>query len=159
MTRKRSYVDRRYMEWLDEMDRRHDRAVKRIGFMPGVGDDTLHAPLASYDILDFIGSDAPSVSNDPLIDFVFADLTSRIVGSRWSDSWKVSPRQAHVLKWNTECWVLEKTRKAGDCGITENRTDPFTHDDSRMAKRRFEDSKTTIRGRGKGFEEWKSRGF
>ncbi|KAJ4471596.1 Metallo-dependent phosphatase-like protein [Lentinula aciculospora] len=82
---KRGFVDRRYMDWLDEMDRRHDGAVKRasqnltLGYVtsdscPGVGDDTLHAPLASYDIPDFIGSDALSTSNDTLIDFVFVDF-------------------------------------------------------------------------------------
>ncbi|KAJ3737648.1 Metallo-dependent phosphatase-like protein [Lentinula guzmanii] len=82
---KRGYVDRRYMDWLEDMDRRHDGAVKRasqnltLGYVtsdscPGVGDDTLHAPLASYDIPDFIGSVAPSASNDTLIDFVFVDF-------------------------------------------------------------------------------------
>ncbi|KAJ3797600.1 Metallo-dependent phosphatase-like protein [Lentinula aff. detonsa] len=82
---KRGYIDRRYMEWLDEMDRRHDGAVKRasqnstLGYVtsdscPGVGDDILHAPLASFDIPDFIGSDTPSLTNDTLIDLVFVDF-------------------------------------------------------------------------------------
>ncbi|KAJ3723158.1 WD40 repeat-like protein [Lentinula raphanica] len=31
---------------------------------------------------------------------------------------KSALRQAHVLKWNTESWTLEKTRKVGDRGIT-----------------------------------------
>ncbi|KIK61123.1 hypothetical protein GYMLUDRAFT_43221 [Collybiopsis luxurians FD-317 M1] len=81
---RRGYVDRRYMDWLDEMDRRHDGAVKRasqnltLGYVtsdscPGIGDDTLHAPLASYDIPDFIASDTPSLSNDTLIDLIFVD--------------------------------------------------------------------------------------
>ncbi|KAJ3865100.1 Metallo-dependent phosphatase-like protein [Lentinula novae-zelandiae] len=82
---KRGYVNMRYMEWLDEMDRRHDGAVKRasqnltLGYVtsdscPGVGDDTVHAPLASFDIPDFIGSDTPSLSNDSLVDLVFVDF-------------------------------------------------------------------------------------
>ncbi|KAJ3730292.1 Metallo-dependent phosphatase-like protein [Lentinula raphanica] len=82
---KRGYVDRRYMEWLDDMDRRHDGAVKRasqnltLGYVtsdscPGIGDDILHAPLASFDIPDFIGSDVPSLYNDTLIDLVFVDF-------------------------------------------------------------------------------------
>ncbi|KAJ4487149.1 5'-nucleotidase [Lentinula edodes] len=82
---KRGYVNMRYMEWLDEMDRRHDGAVKRasqnltLGYVtsdscPGVGDDTIHAPLASFDIPDFIGSDTPSLSNDSLVDLVFVDF-------------------------------------------------------------------------------------
>ncbi|KAF8829441.1 hypothetical protein HHX47_DHR3000938 [Lentinula edodes] len=82
---KRGYVNMRYMEWLDEMDRRHDGAVKRasqnltLGYVtsdscPGVGDDTIHAPLASFDIPDFIGSDTPSLSNESLVDLVFVDF-------------------------------------------------------------------------------------
>ncbi|KAJ3935973.1 MAG: Metallo-dependent phosphatase-like protein [Lentinula lateritia] len=82
---KRGYVNMRYMEWLDEMDRRHDGAVKRasqnltLGYVtsdscPGLGDDTIHAPLASFDIPDFIGSDTPSLSNDSLVDLVFVDF-------------------------------------------------------------------------------------
>ncbi|KAH7872015.1 Metallo-dependent phosphatase-like protein [Lentinula edodes] len=82
---KRGYVNMRYMEWLDEMDRRHNGAVKRasqnltLGYVtsdscPGVGDDTIHAPLASFDIPDFIGSDTPSLSNDSLVDLVFVDF-------------------------------------------------------------------------------------
>ncbi|KIK61122.1 hypothetical protein GYMLUDRAFT_43217 [Collybiopsis luxurians FD-317 M1] len=85
---KRGYVDRRYMEWLDEMDRRHDGAVKRaaknltLGYVtsdscPGVGDDILHAPLASFSIPDFIGSNNPSgsnVTNSTLVDLVFVDF-------------------------------------------------------------------------------------
>ncbi|KAJ3883143.1 WD40 repeat-like protein [Lentinula edodes] len=31
---------------------------------------------------------------------------------------KSTARQAHVLKWNTENWSVEKTRKVGDRGIT-----------------------------------------
>ncbi|KAJ3864885.1 WD40 repeat-like protein [Lentinula novae-zelandiae] len=31
---------------------------------------------------------------------------------------KSTARQAHVLKWNTENWTVEKTRKIGDRGIT-----------------------------------------
>ncbi|KAJ3803058.1 WD40 repeat-like protein [Lentinula aff. detonsa] len=31
---------------------------------------------------------------------------------------KSGPRQAHVSKWNTENWTVEKTRKVGDRGIT-----------------------------------------
>ncbi|KAE9403326.1 hypothetical protein BT96DRAFT_964523 [Gymnopus androsaceus JB14] len=85
---KRGYVDRRYMEWLDEMDRRHDGAVKRaaqnltLGYVtsdscPGIGDDILHAPLASFPTPDFIGSinnAPPSLSNDSLVDLVFVDF-------------------------------------------------------------------------------------
>ncbi|KAL0564808.1 hypothetical protein V5O48_017230 [Marasmius crinis-equi] len=81
----RGYVGKRYLEWLEEMDRRNDGAVRReaqnltVGYVtkdscPGVGDDTLHAPLQFFSTPDFIASKTPDVSRDTAIDLVFVDF-------------------------------------------------------------------------------------
>ena len=41
---------------------------------PGVGDDTLHAPLPFFSTPDFIGSQNPNVTDDTPIDLVFVDF-------------------------------------------------------------------------------------
>lgn len=41
---------------------------------PGVGDDTLHAPLPYYSVPDYIASTMPNVTNDTPIDLVFVDF-------------------------------------------------------------------------------------
>ena len=41
---------------------------------PGIGDDTLHAPLPFNKVPDFIGSIPPQVSTDAPIDLVFVDF-------------------------------------------------------------------------------------
>ncbi|KAG5352237.1 hypothetical protein C0989_003170 [Termitomyces sp. Mn162] len=81
------YVDKRYKEWLRDMDRRHgvDRRAAQnltIGYScPGVGDDTLHAPLPFFDVPDFIASNPPAVSDDTPIDLVFVDfIESQLIG-------------------------------------------------------------------------------
>ncbi|KAG6891175.1 hypothetical protein C0992_009790 [Termitomyces sp. T32_za158] len=77
-------IDRRYKQWLRSMDMRHS-AEKRgahnltLGYVttdscPGVGDDTLHAPLPFFDVPDFIASNSPDVSDDTPIDLVFVDF-------------------------------------------------------------------------------------
>nr|GAT59669.1 predicted protein [Mycena chlorophos] len=91
----RGYVESRYREWMQEMARRdleRNGPVLRaagnltLGYVtadacPGVGDDTPHAPLAFYDIPDFIGSAAPNVSDDTVIDLVFVDfIESQLIG-------------------------------------------------------------------------------
>ncbi|RDB25253.1 hypothetical protein Hypma_007377 [Hypsizygus marmoreus] len=78
------YVDRRYMAWLEEMDRRNGvekraAANQTLGYVthdscPGVGDDTPHAPLLFNPVPDFIGSRPPNVSADAPIDLVFVDF-------------------------------------------------------------------------------------
>ncbi|KAH8096802.1 Metallo-dependent phosphatase-like protein [Cristinia sonorae] len=78
------YVDMVYRKWLEEMDRRDGverRAARNLtlGYVtkdscPGVGDDTLHAPLPFFDIPDFIGSNTPNVTDDTPIDLVFVDF-------------------------------------------------------------------------------------
>jgi hypothetical protein len=80
----RGEVDMRYNRWLEEMDRRHGverraAANATLGYVttdkcPGVGDDTLHAPLPFFSTPDFIASDAPDVSDDTPIDLVFVDF-------------------------------------------------------------------------------------
>ncbi|KAF9262645.1 hypothetical protein L218DRAFT_960124 [Marasmius fiardii PR-910] len=81
----RGYVGKRYMEWLEEMDRRSDGPAKRaaqnltVGYVThdscaGVGDDTLHAPLAFFSTPDFIASKTPDVAQDAPIDLVFVDF-------------------------------------------------------------------------------------
>ncbi|KAG6853737.1 hypothetical protein C0991_001872 [Blastosporella zonata] len=77
-------VDKRYKQWLQDMDRRHGvegRSAQNqtLGYVttdscPGVGDDTLHAPLPYYSIPDFIASNQPAVADDDLIDLVFVDF-------------------------------------------------------------------------------------
>ncbi|KNZ74029.1 hypothetical protein J132_08339 [Termitomyces sp. J132] len=85
------YVDKRYKEWLRDMDRRHgvDRRAAQnltLGYVttdscPGVGDDTLHAPLPFFDVPDFIASNPPAVSDDTPIDLVFVDfIESQLIG-------------------------------------------------------------------------------
>ncbi|KAG6916331.1 hypothetical protein DXG01_007314 [Tephrocybe rancida] len=82
------YVDKRYRGWLQDMDRRHGverRSAKNqtLGYVttdipeqscPGVGDDTLHAPLPFFDVPDFVASKPPAVGDDDLIDLVFVDF-------------------------------------------------------------------------------------
>ncbi|KAI0776233.1 Metallo-dependent phosphatase-like protein [Trametes elegans] len=81
----RGDVDRRYRRWLEEMDRRSDGLTRRaaknatLGYVthddcPGVGDDVLHAPLPFFSSPDFIGSDAPAVSDETAVDLVFVDF-------------------------------------------------------------------------------------
>ncbi|EIN06418.1 hypothetical protein PUNSTDRAFT_145026 [Punctularia strigosozonata HHB-11173 SS5] len=80
----RGDVDMRYNKWLEEMDKRHGAerraaANATLGYVtsdkcPGVGDDTLHAPLPFYSTPSFIASDAPDVSDDTPIDLVFVDF-------------------------------------------------------------------------------------
>ncbi|KAL0955630.1 hypothetical protein HGRIS_001863 [Hohenbuehelia grisea] len=41
---------------------------------PGIGDDTLHAPLPFHSVPDFIGSRAPNVTADAPVDLVFVDF-------------------------------------------------------------------------------------
>jgi len=41
---------------------------------PGAGDDTMHISIPFYDIPDFIGSNAPNVTDDTPIDLVFVDF-------------------------------------------------------------------------------------
>ncbi|KAG6853741.1 hypothetical protein C0991_001877 [Blastosporella zonata] len=79
------YVDKRYRAWLQDMDRRHGverRAAlnQTLGYVttdscPGVGDDTLHAPLPYFSYPDFIASNPPAgVADDAPIDLVFVDF-------------------------------------------------------------------------------------
>ncbi|KAF8058688.1 Metallo-dependent phosphatase-like protein [Lyophyllum atratum] len=78
------YVDKRYREWLQEMDRRNGMekraaANQTLGYVtqdscPGVGDDTAHAPLAFNPVPDFVASKPPNVSDDTTIDLVFVDF-------------------------------------------------------------------------------------
>lgn len=80
----RGEVEMVYRRWLEEMDRRSGverRAAKNatLGYVtqdscPGVGDDTLHAPLPFFSVPDFIGSNPPDVSDDTPIDLVFVDF-------------------------------------------------------------------------------------
>ncbi|KAL0955634.1 hypothetical protein HGRIS_001867 [Hohenbuehelia grisea] len=80
----RGYVDRRYNEWLEEMDRRSGAERRAAGNLtlgyvttdacPGIGDDTLHAPLPFHSVPDFIGSRAPNVTADAPVDLVFVDF-------------------------------------------------------------------------------------
>jgi len=44
---------------------------------PGIGDDTLHAPLPFYSSPAFIASDPPAVSDDTQIDLVFVDFIEK----------------------------------------------------------------------------------
>ncbi|KAK7038999.1 hypothetical protein VNI00_010391 [Paramarasmius palmivorus] len=88
----RGYVGKRYMEWLEAMDKRHGGAERRaaqnltLGYVtsdscPGVGDDTLHAPLSFYDTPDFVASKTPDVADDAPIDLVFVDfIENQLVG-------------------------------------------------------------------------------
>lgn len=81
---RRGYVDSRYRAWLREMDMTASTKRRAVGNLtlgyvtsdscPGIGDDTLHAPLPFYSIPDFIGSIPPSVPDDTAIDLVFVDF-------------------------------------------------------------------------------------
>jgi hypothetical protein len=82
---RRGHVEKKYRKWLEDMDARASGMEKRaagnltLGYVtndscPGVGDDTLHAPLPFHSIPDFIGSAPPSVADDTPIDLVFADF-------------------------------------------------------------------------------------
>ncbi|GLB37901.1 putative ser thr protein phosphatase [Lyophyllum shimeji] len=85
------YVDRRYREWLREMDslggvERRASANQTLGYVthdscPGVGDDVLHAPLPFNPVPSFIGSNAPNATADTPIDLVFVDfIESQLLG-------------------------------------------------------------------------------
>lgn len=82
---RRGFVDRRFRAWLRDMDinasgmERRSAGNLTLGYVtndscPGVGDDTLHAPLPYYPVPDFIGSNPPAVSDDTPIDLVFVDF-------------------------------------------------------------------------------------
>ncbi|KAF8655620.1 hypothetical protein AX16_002975 [Volvariella volvacea WC 439] len=85
------YVDKRYMEWLAEMDRRHSGVERRtaanatLGYVthdacPGIGDDTLHAPLPFNPVPNFIGSKVPELPDETPVDLVFVDfIASQLV--------------------------------------------------------------------------------
>jgi hypothetical protein len=87
----RGEVETIYRKWLEEMDKRNDGMEKRaaqnltLGYVtsdscPGVGDDTIHAPLPFFDSPDFVGSPVPLVpspavpTSDSPIDLVFLDF-------------------------------------------------------------------------------------
>ncbi|KAI0359543.1 hypothetical protein OH77DRAFT_1035258 [Trametes cingulata] len=81
----RGEVDMRYLKWLEDMDRRSNGPERRaaqnatLGYVthddcPGVGDDVLHAPLPFFSTPDFIGSNAPNVTDDTPVDLVFVDF-------------------------------------------------------------------------------------
>lgn len=80
----RGHVEHIYREWLAAMDARSGperRAMQNatLGYVtndacPGVGDDILHTPLPFFGSPDFIGSNAPNVSDDTPIDLVFIDF-------------------------------------------------------------------------------------
>ena len=82
---KRGFVDRRFRAWLRDMNvnalgmERRSMGNLTLGYVtqdscPGVGDDTLHAPLPFYPFPDFISSNPPAVSDDTPIDLVFVDF-------------------------------------------------------------------------------------
>jgi hypothetical protein len=82
---RRGSVDIRYRAWLEDMAARMSEVERRAaanltpGYVtkdacPGVGDDTIHAPLPFFPIPDFIGSAPPSVSNDTYVDLVFTNF-------------------------------------------------------------------------------------
>ncbi|KAJ8516929.1 hypothetical protein ONZ45_g5811 [Pleurotus djamor] len=78
------YIDGRYREWLEAMDRRHGEERRAAGNLtlgyvtrdacPGVGDDIAHAPLPFFSLPDFISSNAPNVTMDTPIDLIFVDF-------------------------------------------------------------------------------------
>ncbi|KAF7968586.1 hypothetical protein HWV62_30081 [Athelia sp. TMB] len=81
----RGWVEGRYGDWLREMDARAGGMEKRaaanltLGYVtndscPGIGDDTLHAPLPYYSSPDFIASTPPNVTDSTPIDLVFVDF-------------------------------------------------------------------------------------
>ncbi|KAJ7510105.1 Metallo-dependent phosphatase-like protein [Mycena galericulata] len=91
----RGYVGTRYREWMEEMYRRdveHGGEARRaaanltLGYVttdscPGVGDDTLHTPIAFNPIPDFIASRSPAVADDAPIDLVFVDfIETQLIG-------------------------------------------------------------------------------
>jgi hypothetical protein len=82
---RRGNVDMKYRAWLEDMAERTSEVEKRaaenstLGYVtkdscPGVGDDTMHAPLPFFSSPDFIGSTPPSVSDDTPTDLVFVDF-------------------------------------------------------------------------------------
>ncbi|THV06273.1 hypothetical protein K435DRAFT_645636, partial [Dendrothele bispora CBS 962.96] len=91
---RRGDVRKRYMDWMASQVRRHDTPDASdkdenedeedltLGYVttdscPGIGDDTLHTPLNSFDIPDFISSDDPFaivLTNSTLVDLVFVDF-------------------------------------------------------------------------------------
>ena len=101
--RHRGHVEKRYRDWLADMERRQIQTtyatdltlgyvttdVRRLFFLflvvdlpislsaqgcPGQGDDTLHIPLPSYSIPDYIASNTPNVTDDTPIDLVFVNF-------------------------------------------------------------------------------------
>ncbi|GJF00129.1 metallo-dependent phosphatase-like protein [Phanerochaete sordida] len=80
----RGHVDHVYRAWLADMDARSGRARRAmanltLGYVthdacPGAGDDILHAPLPFFDSPDYVGSDAPNVTDDTPIDLVFINF-------------------------------------------------------------------------------------
>ncbi|KZT69652.1 hypothetical protein DAEQUDRAFT_756803 [Daedalea quercina L-15889] len=80
----RGDVSVRFNAWLEEMSTRRVRSRAdddnlTLGYVtsdqcPGVGDDTPHIAVPYYSSPDYISSDAPSVSNDTLIDLVFINF-------------------------------------------------------------------------------------
>lgn len=80
----RGHVEHVYRAWLAEMDARDGLARRAmanatLGYVtadacPGVGDDTLHAPLPFFGSPDFIASNPPAVPADTPIDLVFVDF-------------------------------------------------------------------------------------
>ncbi|KAF8211957.1 Metallo-dependent phosphatase-like protein [Mycena galopus ATCC 62051] len=89
----RGYVGTRYREWVEDMARRDAELGGRaaanltLGYVtkdscPGTGDDTPHAPLAFYNIPDFIASAAPTgLADDAPVDLVFVDfIETQLIG-------------------------------------------------------------------------------
>ncbi|KAN0081638.1 Metallo-dependent phosphatase-like protein [Tylopilus felleus] len=81
--RHRGHVEKRYRDWLADMERRQIQTTYAtdltLGYVttdgcPGQGDDTLHIPLPSYSIPDYIASNTPNVTDDTPIDLVFVNF-------------------------------------------------------------------------------------
>ncbi|KAF5365960.1 hypothetical protein D9758_006656 [Tetrapyrgos nigripes] len=91
---KRGDVRKHYLEWLSSMSTLHQNRREMtenltLGYAtsdacPGIGDDTIHIPLESFSIPDFISSDDPTaiagtptskeITNSTLVDLVFVDF-------------------------------------------------------------------------------------
>uniref|UniRef100_A0A0W0FQK1 Calcineurin-like phosphoesterase domain-containing protein n=1 Tax=Moniliophthora roreri TaxID=221103 RepID=A0A0W0FQK1_MONRR len=81
----RGEIEMRYRAWLQDMNLRHDGAVRRaannltLGYIttdacPGVGDDIPHAPMEVFPLPNYIASRPPNVTEDAAVDFVFSDF-------------------------------------------------------------------------------------
>ncbi|KIL68725.1 hypothetical protein M378DRAFT_157830 [Amanita muscaria Koide BX008] len=85
----RGDVEHIYRAWLERMSRvnvweeRDTQTTTKqnltLGYVtqdscPGVGDDTLHTPLPSYSIPNFIGSPMPNLPNNATVDLIFVDF-------------------------------------------------------------------------------------